>query len=90
MTGQKRPYLAYLLRLWQVAVEGGPGWRASLENAHTGQRQAFASLDDLFAFLRRQTAGIGAVEGKDGERQTGEPDEDQGRVGRGQQAGGWT
>jgi len=29
--------------------------RASLENAHTGERKGFAGLDELFAFLRQQT-----------------------------------
>ncbi len=30
-------------------------WRASLENAHTGARQGFASLDALVAFLEEKT-----------------------------------
>ena len=50
----RRPYLAFLLRLWQVRDEGQAGWRASLENAHTGNRQGFASLTDLFTFLERE------------------------------------
>jgi hypothetical protein len=31
------------------------GWRASLESPRTGESRGFASLDDLFAFLRRRT-----------------------------------
>ena len=46
--------MAYLLRLWQVKDEGKTRWRASLENAHTGERKGFAGLDALFAFLRQQ------------------------------------
>jgi len=46
--------MAYL-RLWRVKDKGKTGWRASLENAHTGERRGFASLDELFAFLQQQT-----------------------------------
>jgi hypothetical protein len=52
---RKRRYLAYLLRLWQVQDEGGIGWRASVENAHTGEKVGFAHLDELVAFLRERT-----------------------------------
>jgi len=46
-------YYAYLLRLWR---EEGPeeNWRASLENARTGERIGFASLADVFGYLDRQ------------------------------------
>jgi len=47
--------MAYLLRLWRVKDKGKASWRASLENAHTGQRKGFASLAALFAFLQQQT-----------------------------------
>lgn len=62
---QQRRYLAYLLRLWQ---EGGgssdplgdpPLWRAALEWPQSGRRQAFASLEDLFAFLEEETGSTG-------------------------------
>ena len=55
MTERQRPYLAYLLRLWQVRDKGQIGWRASLENAHTGEKLAFAQLDELVVFLRERT-----------------------------------
>ena len=55
VTERKRPYLAYLLRLWQVQDKGKIGWRASLENAHTGEKLAFAQLDELVVFLRERT-----------------------------------
>jgi len=62
-------YLSYLLRLWQVDhqgithQEGGTLWRASVESSLTGERQGFASLEELFEFLHRQmVAANGADE----------------------------
>jgi len=55
MSSEKQRYLAYMLRLWQISGEDRPTWRASLEDAHTGARQGFASLDALFAFLEERT-----------------------------------
>jgi len=55
MRERKRPYLAYLLRLWQVRDKGQIDWRASVENAHTGERLGFAHFDELIAFLRERT-----------------------------------
>ena len=52
-------YLAYMLRLWRVEVEDGPTWRASLESPHNGERQGFASLEALFAFLVEKTSPSG-------------------------------
>jgi hypothetical protein len=54
VTERQRPYLAYLLRLWQIQDKGEIGWRASLENAHTGEKLAFAHLDELVTFLRER------------------------------------
>ncbi|MBN1812132.1 MAG: hypothetical protein JXA14_09880 [Anaerolineae bacterium] len=55
-------YLSYLLCLWRVSGGGEPHdmgrkaiWRASLESTRTGERRGFASLDELFDFLREQT-----------------------------------
>jgi hypothetical protein len=55
-------YLSYLLCLWRVSGdEETPSmsrkaiWRASLESTRTGERRGFASLDELFDFLRDQT-----------------------------------
>ena len=59
-------YRAYLLRLW-AATETTGGWRASLEDPHTGERQAFASLNELMAFLEAQ-AGANEAEDKAAER----------------------
>ena len=41
-------------------VEEKAVWRASLESVRTGERKVFASLDDLFDFLREQ---VGASPG---------------------------
>jgi hypothetical protein len=49
----KRDYLAYLLRLWRDKQE--TPWRALLENPHTGERVAFATLPELVAFLEEKT-----------------------------------
>lgn len=46
-------YLAYLLRL-RRDNESAP-WRATVENPHTGERQGFATLRQLVAFLEEQT-----------------------------------
>lgn len=55
-------YMAYMLRLWQVGSrEGRSVWRASLENPHTGERQAFGDVEALAAFLAEKTnSPIGA------------------------------
>ena len=56
MASQRPVYKAYLLRLWPVRSAGDTGewtsWRAVLENVHTRERQGFASLEELFEFLR--------------------------------------
>jgi hypothetical protein len=55
--GSSPRYRSYLLRLWQVDDAGQPVWRASLADAHTGERRGFASLAALAAFLAEQTTG---------------------------------
>ena len=52
---QWRGYISYLIRLWQIRNAGELVWRASLESPSTGERVGFASLDELFGFLQRQT-----------------------------------
>jgi hypothetical protein len=69
----KRRYFSYLLRLWQAGTGQGAAWRASLEEIPTGERRAFASLDDLFAYLREQTRAS--------------PPPEEGRAGEGSQPG---
>jgi hypothetical protein len=55
MAKSQQRYLSYLLRLWQTSDGGKQVWRASLESPGTGERQGFASLEDLFEFLQAQT-----------------------------------
>lgn len=47
-------YSAYLVRLWQETPH--TPWRASAQCASTGQKQYFATLAELFAFLEEQTS----------------------------------
>jgi hypothetical protein len=47
MDNEPELYRAFLLRLWPQPG----GWRASLEDARSGERLGFASLEDLFAHL---------------------------------------
>ncbi|MGD2105947.1 MAG: hypothetical protein PVJ55_12625 [Anaerolineae bacterium] len=54
MTDSPQRYHSYLLRLWQANINGESVWRASLES-HSGERQGFADLESLFAFLEEQT-----------------------------------
>lgn len=49
-------YRAYLLRLWRDS-ERQP-WRVQLVNPFTGQRRAFVSLEQAYAYLREQLASI--------------------------------
>jgi hypothetical protein len=58
MIEKQQEYLAYMLRLWSVRNNGKTLWRASLENAQTGERRGFAGLNDLFEYLRSQTAAL--------------------------------
>ncbi len=44
MGTQAPRYLAYLVRLWQVEDQGECAWRASVEDAHTGERRGFPDL----------------------------------------------
>ena len=70
MKGRKRPYLAYLVRLWQVRDEGLGGWRASVEDAHTGERWGFAGPLELLAFLQEQIGICMPVNGLEKDERT--------------------
>lgn len=70
MAKEQPDYASYLLRLWRTSGEEKTVWRASLESPHTGERLGFASLDDLFDFLRQQTGVSSDPSGDKGE--TGE------------------
>lgn len=55
---EQQDYLSYLLRLWRQGNAERPMWRASLKGVHDGQQVGFASLDDLFHFLRNETGTL--------------------------------
>ena len=75
---KRRNYFSYLLRLWQAGGQEA-AWRASLEEISTGERSAFASLEDWFSYLREQMkAGPPPEEGGAGEGS--EPDPGDGAV----------
>jgi hypothetical protein len=47
----QKPYLSYLLRLWQTNDPDFPTWRASLEDPHTRQVILFTTLEMLSRYL---------------------------------------
>jgi hypothetical protein len=63
-TRKQKDYVSYMLRMWRDRGDGKAGapqkgpWRASLQSPRTGEMVGFASLDELVAFLRKQT-GLG-------------------------------
>ena len=58
---EKRPdYVAYMLRVWRMQRDGAVAWRVSLKSAQTRECRCFASLEDLFDYLRRQ-AGVSSA-----------------------------
>jgi hypothetical protein len=63
---ERRDYASYLLRMWRVGDAEGLTWRASLRSVHSGEQVGFASLEDLFHFLRNET---GMMLGADGDEQ---------------------
>ena len=60
--GEARDYAAYLLRLWREGSGESTRWRASLQDPHSGERQGFASLDELFEYLLFQTGAVTDVD----------------------------
>ena len=57
MSDETHDYQAYMLRVWRTTYKGQWQWRASLESPHTGERQSFTSLEQLFAFLKERCEG---------------------------------
>ncbi len=53
----KRVYASYMLRLWQVRIENGSEWTASMQSTATGELRAFASVDALVQFLQAEYGG---------------------------------
>jgi hypothetical protein len=66
MSRTLQTYSSFLLRLWQDhASDQEPIVRASLQSSLTGERLAFASLDQLFDFLRQGVGSGSATDGPD-------------------------
>ncbi|MBN1484136.1 MAG: hypothetical protein JXA37_05390 [Chloroflexia bacterium] len=57
-------YQSYLLRLW--CENHGENWRAMLECTSSKGRYSFSSLENLFAFIQKQTQSPPDVENGDG------------------------
>lgn len=57
MDEEPQEYQSYLLRLWRASSQDKLVWRASLESAQSGIRRSFATLEELFTFLKKQTEG---------------------------------
>ena len=58
-----RDYLAYLLRLWHIKGAGELGWRASLEDPHSGEMLGFPNVEALIDYLRELVGNL-QVEGE--------------------------
>ncbi len=73
MAEEQPAYLSYLVRLWREGK--GEVWRASAQHPHTGERIGFASLEDLFDYLRREmgAAPDADADAKRAECETQEP-----------------
>jgi len=54
MNHHRAGYRAYLLRLWRTPEAR---WRASLDDPHTGEQRAFATLAQLVAYLEQEADG---------------------------------
>jgi len=52
MTQSNSDYQSYLLRLWRP--DDRTAWRILLEHIHSGERQSFPDLGNLFEFLEGQ------------------------------------
>ena len=57
-------YFSYLLRLWQVPIDGGYTWRFLLESVQTGEKCGFTSLKELLDYLGQVTAEDEVLLGK--------------------------
>ncbi|MCB9101036.1 MAG: hypothetical protein H6632_15970 [Anaerolineales bacterium] len=61
-TQKHKSYHSYLLRLWQEDGGRHLRWRATLESVQSGEMYRFASLERLFAFLRRQAIAAARID----------------------------
>jgi hypothetical protein len=68
MSTEPLAYQSYLLRLWRAPGGDEQPWRASLQDPLTGERQGFADLEALVAYLRDEIDGKSAPEQEPGRR----------------------
>jgi len=54
MEEKKTDYRSFLLRIW-IEQTNGNKWRFSLEDANTGKRKGFATLEKLIVYLEEFT-----------------------------------
>jgi hypothetical protein len=59
---QPANYHAIWLRLWRDGADGA--WHASLQDAESGERLGFATLEHLFAYLLRLTDDAPEADGR--------------------------
>lgn len=64
MNDRSRPYVAFLVRLWQTGT--AEEWRASATDPHTGEQRLFADIQSLCIFLHGATHP-GAMDGYSGQ-----------------------
>lgn len=55
MDNRHQHYKAYLVRLWCTGSVPSAVWRASIEEAHSGKRHTFATLEMLYTFFEAET-----------------------------------
>jgi hypothetical protein len=63
VSGARKDYRSYLLRLYRVRVGGESYWRASLHSPHGGKTLHFCRLRELVTFLEQEgdlADGVGA------------------------------
>lgn len=70
MNTERPAYRSYLLRLWRAPGGADQPWRASLQDTLTGERQGFADLEALLAYLRDQIDVQSTPEEESGPRST--------------------
>ena len=54
MSGRRRDYRSYLLRLYRVREGEASRWRASLQSARGGKRLHFRNLNAMVDFLEQE------------------------------------
>lgn len=76
MNTEPKDYFAFLLRLWPegASTNCAANWRATLEDARSGERLGFASLEQLFAHLMQLVEAQGQSPPEAGDQPTATPE----------------